>query len=112
MDLATGNRRGVDAHKDTHHAAVLTSTGELLGDKQFHASSAGYRQLRNWAADFGEVAVFAVESTGSYGGGLARFLIDQGCDVREVTPPRPRQGSPGQDRCARCRGGSTENACW
>jgi transposase len=78
---------GVDAHKDTHHAAVLTSTGELLGDKQFEVSSAGYRQLRDWTAGFGEVAVFAVESTGSYGAGLARFLVKQGCDVREVNTP-------------------------
>jgi transposase len=78
---------GVDAHKDAHHAAVLTSTGELLGDKQFEVSSAGYRQLRDWAAGFGEVAVFAVESTGSYGAGLTRFLVEQGSDVREVNTP-------------------------
>jgi transposase len=78
---------GVDAHKDAHHAAVLTSTGELLGDKQFEVSSAGYRQLRDWAAGFGEVAVFAVESTGSYGAGLTRFFIEQGYDVREVNTP-------------------------
>lgn len=87
---------GVDAHKDAHHAAVLTSTGELLGDKQFEVSSAGYRQLQDWAAGFGEVAVFAVESTGSYAAGLAPFLVKQGCDVREVNTPhahaKPRRG--------------------
>lgn len=78
---------GVDAHKDAHHAAVLSPTGGLLGDKQFDVSSAGYRELQHWAAGFGEVVVFAVESTGSYGAGLARFLIEQGCEVREVNTP-------------------------
>jgi transposase len=78
---------GVDAHKDAHHTAVLSPIGELLGDKRFDVSSAGYRQLQHWAAGFGTAKVFAVESTGSYGAGLARFLIEQGCEVREVNTP-------------------------
>jgi hypothetical protein len=33
---------GVDTHRDTHHAAVIDSTGGLLGDAEFPATSDGY----------------------------------------------------------------------
>ncbi|WP_235916737.1 IS110 family transposase [Antrihabitans cavernicola] len=78
---------GVDAHKDTHHGVILTTTGQRLADRQFEATSAGYRQLRDWVREFGAEAVFAVESTGSYGAGLTRYLLDAGHEVREVNTP-------------------------
>jgi len=34
---------GIDTHADTHHVAVLDSTGCRLGDTQVPATSAGYR---------------------------------------------------------------------
>ncbi|MEV6519442.1 hypothetical protein AB0M37_27065 [Micromonospora chalcea] len=36
---------GVDTHRDTHHAAVLDSTGGLLGDAEFPATAAGYADV-------------------------------------------------------------------
>lgn len=36
---------GVDTHKDTHYAAVISVTGEHLGAAQFPATDAGYRAL-------------------------------------------------------------------
>ncbi|MCH8564622.1 IS110 family transposase [Nesterenkonia sp. LB17] len=78
---------GIDAHQDTHHVAVLTHTGALLGDQQFPASPPGYRALLDWVAAFGLIDRIGVESTGSYAAGLTRFLTAEGIDVREVNMP-------------------------
>jgi transposase len=87
---------GVDTHQLTHHAAVLTTTGRLLGSAEFAATSAGYRCLWEWATSLSPLGVAAVgvESTGSYGAGLTQYLLatDSGAwtdeiDVREVIRP-------------------------
>ncbi len=87
---------GVDTHRGTHHAAVLTTQGHLLGDKEFPASTAGYWDLLEWMSSFGEVAHIGVESTGSYGAGLVRYLDTRGVRVVEINQPhahtRPRLG--------------------
>ena len=36
---------GVDTHKDTHYAAVITVTGAHIGAAEFPATDAGYRAL-------------------------------------------------------------------
>ena len=56
---------GVDAHADTHHAAVLDVRGGLVGSEEFPATTAGYEQLNDWLHGFGEVETVAVESTSS-----------------------------------------------
>ena len=78
---------GVDTHRATHHAAALTSQGYLLGDKEFPATAAGYRDLLEWMSSFGVVTRVGVESTGSYGAGLARYLSTRGVRVVEVNQP-------------------------
>lgn len=78
---------GVDTHRDTHHAVALNSQGLMLGDKEFSASSAGYRDLLEWMNMFGFIERIGVESTGSYGAGLARYLSS--CDVRVVEINQP-----------------------
>jgi hypothetical protein len=40
---------GVDTHKDTHVAAVISAQGTLLGHRSFPATAAGYQQLLDWA---------------------------------------------------------------
>lgn len=75
---------GVDTHKDTHHGAVLDLNGQVLGDQEFPVTTAGYRQLLDWAAGFGVVDKFGIELTGSYGAGLTRFLTGAGVTVLEV----------------------------
>jgi len=69
---------GVDTHGRTHHAAVIDQQGRLLGDHQFPADRAGYRQLLAWLRRHGQLHVVGVEGTGSYGAGLTRVLLDQG----------------------------------
>ena len=75
---------GVDAHKHTHHAVILTSTGQRIADQEFPATTPGYTNMLSWAHDHGNIQAFGVESTGSYAAGLARFLISHRIEVREV----------------------------
>ena len=51
------------------------------------ADAKGYLSLWRWAQELGEPA-FAIEGTGSYGAGLARFLVAAGADVYECERPR------------------------
>ncbi|MFE4447779.1 transposase, partial [Streptomyces sp. NPDC056820] len=52
---------GVDTHKDTHVAAVLTPLGAILATDAFPATAAGYRELLDWARSFGMPARAGVE---------------------------------------------------
>jgi transposase len=80
---------GVDTHLDQHVAAALDGAGALLGVESFPATAAGYRELHEWLAGFGEIAAVGVEGTGSYGVGLARFLHH--CSVRVIEVDRPNR---------------------
>ena len=46
---------GVDAHTDTHTAAVLDAQGRLLGTQAFATNAAGYRALLGWLRGHGEI---------------------------------------------------------
>ena len=78
---------GVDTHADTHHAAVIDSSGKQLGDAQFPTTPAGYAALAAFLTAFGMAVRVGVEGTGSYGAGLARHLGAAGFVVAEVLRP-------------------------
>lgn len=78
---------GVDAHKNTHHAVVITATGQRLSDQEFPVTTRGYGDLFAWATSHGSISAVGVESTGSYAAGLTRFLIDHGVKVLEINTP-------------------------
>lgn len=82
---------GVDTHKDTHYAAVITGTGQRIAAAQFPATPAGYRALAAFVAGFGALDRVGMEGTNSYGAGLARHLAAAGVRVVEVLRPA-RQG--------------------
>jgi len=82
--MATG---GVDTHKDTHTAAVLDGTGQLLGHQQFPATPDGYAALLGWLRGHGSLVRVGVEGTGVYGAGLAAHLQQAGVEVVEVDRP-------------------------
>jgi transposase len=82
---------GVDTHADTHVAAAVDQNGGLLGVQGFGADSAGYEELLDWLAGFGEVIRVGVEGTGSWGVGLSRFLTGAGVVVVEVDRPNRQQ---------------------
>ena len=82
---------GVDTHKQEHVAVALDGLGGRLGELTVDANPAGYAVLITWAEQFGRVARYGVEGTGSYGSGLARFLRRHAHVVIEVSRP-PRKG--------------------
>lgn len=90
---------GVDTHKDMHVAVAVDGTGRSLGTRAFPVTPLGYRQLLAWLRGFGPLAQVGVEGTGSWGSGLARFLVDAGVEVLEVDRP---------DRQARRRRGKSD----
>ena len=80
---------GVDAHADSHHAAVIDDRGALLGSTSFAVSARGYVDLLAWLRSFGELDRVGVESTGSYAAGLTRHLLAESVEVLEVNQPHP-----------------------
>lgn len=78
---------GVDTHRDTHVAVAKDRHGRELGSRSFTADANGYLGLWEWAQELGEPA-FAIEGTGSYGAGLAYFLVSLGAAVYECERPR------------------------
>lgn len=78
---------GIDTHQLIHHAAVVDDRGGVLGDRQFPATAAGYRQLWAWVSSHGHLAGVGIEQTGSYGAGIALFLTAQDVPVWEVNTP-------------------------
>jgi transposase len=91
MDVRDPVRRrvvgGVDTHKDLHVAAVVDERDRVLGSQSFATTRQGYRQMLAWMGSFGEVQRIGIESTGSYGAGLLRFIQTVGIEVLEVTTP-------------------------
>jgi transposase len=84
---------GVDTHKDVHALAVVSApTGGVVCEAALPASAAGYREALRLAQAAGAGRrAFAIEGTGSYGAGLARFLASRGERVLEVGR-LPREG--------------------
>lgn len=75
---------GVDTHKHTHYASVIDLNGRLLGHREFPANDRGYASLLSWIQTHGPVEAIGVESTGSFGATLTRFLTTQGARVVEA----------------------------
>ena len=89
---------GVDTHKDVHVAVAISGLGARLEATSVPATAHGYRRLAAWAHAHGPVHAFGVEGTGSYGAGLCRALIKQGCRVVEVgRPSRQRRRQCGKN---------------
>lgn len=86
---------GVDTHRDSHVAVALDGFGGGLGSVEVAADAAGYARLWEWASGFG-APLFAIEGTGSYGAGLARFLVAAGEQVFECERPRRRDRRRGK----------------
>lgn len=79
---------GADTHSQTHHIAVLdAATGQLLGDRQFPATLAGYQDILAFVLGFGDLVRFGIEGTNSYGAGLTRHVRAAQVEVREVIRP-------------------------
>jgi hypothetical protein len=80
---------GIDAHADSHHVTALDQRGALLGSASFPTTARGYAQALEWLQSHGRLDSVAVESTGSYGAGLVRYLREHAVGVVEVNQPHP-----------------------
>ena len=83
---------GVDTHRDSHAAAVVAApSGALELETTIVANPFGYKRLLRFAHQHaGGRRVWAIESSGSFGAGLATFLLEHGEWVVEVDrPARP-----------------------
>ena len=78
---------GVDTHKKTHYAAAVDDHGRLLGHREFPATDRGYADLLSWVQSHGDVVTIGVESTGSFGATLTRYLTAHAVRVVEVNRP-------------------------
>jgi transposase len=91
---------GVDTHRDRHALAVVTApAGALLAGSEIAASSDGYEAALRFADRYATGRrVWAIEGTGSYGAGLARFLAGCGEIVLELSrTPRAERRLRGKD---------------
>lgn len=78
---------GVDTHKDLHVAAVVDEQDRILGTQCFATTRQGYRQMLAWMRSFGSLLRIGIESAGTYGAGLLRYMQHAGIEVLEVTAP-------------------------
>ena len=77
---------GGDPHRDAHALGVVeVRSGVVVFESSVTADSGGYAQaVRGAERHAPGRRAFAIEGTGSYGAGLARFLADHGEQVFEV----------------------------
>jgi hypothetical protein len=89
---------GVDTHADSHTLAVVAApSGGLLGRQTIATTARGYGEaLRLAHAQAPGRRAWALEGSGCYGAGLARFLADHGERVLEVERPSRQQRRRGK----------------
>jgi transposase len=79
---------GVDTHKHSHTAAVVTPAGGVLAHLTAPADAGGYRRLLAFArTEAPGRRVWAIEGTGSFGAGLTTALQAGGEEVAEIDRP-------------------------
>jgi hypothetical protein len=83
---------GVDTHGQRHSFALVEARrGALVCEWELPASAQGYRRALELARQRGGgQRLWALEGSGCYGAGLARFLLAAGEWVREVERPLRR----------------------
>ncbi len=79
---------GFDTHAETNVGAVFdTISLQLIDRASFPTTAAGHQAALEWMRSHGTLDAVGVESTGSYGAGLARHLTKAGVRVVEVNRP-------------------------
>ena len=91
---------GVDTHLDEHVLAVVAApSGAVVARRAMPANARGYSAALRFAGEAaGGARVWAIEGTGSYGAGLARYLAGRGETVLEISrTPRAERRLRGKD---------------
>jgi transposase len=98
---------GIDPHRDTLEVVAIRFPEVILMDRKFDNTPAGQRTLVQRAREVALVhnlrLTFGVEDTGNYGYNLARYLVEQKCEVKEVNPVKTdrQRDFYGQDKTDR-----------
>jgi hypothetical protein len=92
---------GVDTHRDSHTAAVVTSAGALLGRREFSTTAAGCRELLAWARTLGHIRRAAWSAPGPMAHRCRAFCRPSRSRYlrsinRQASPPQPRQDRRGR----------------
>ncbi len=81
---------GVDPHRETLDVIGICFPEEVVLDETFDNTHAGHEQLWSQAQALaqqqGLSLVFGLEDGSNYGYVLAKYLVGQGCPVKEVNP--------------------------
>jgi transposase len=93
MEVSDEHDVGIDPHKKTLTASVLDGRGGMVATATFKVSGVGHRALVEWATGFGPVRRWGIENASGLGRHTAIFLIERGCDVRDVCPTRTAEQS-------------------
>ena len=81
---------GVDTHDGAHVGVLIDALGRRRGAMEIPADAAGHERLLAWCREQGRLHLAGVESAGSYGAPLVRFLAMHG-GVRVVDLDRPNR---------------------
>jgi transposase len=88
---------GVDTHRDAHALALLSATGGLVLEAEIAADQDGYERALLLAREHAVGGLlWAIEGSGSYGAGLARFLGERGERVVEIERPQRSERRKGK----------------
>lgn len=80
---------GVDPHKHTHTAAIVAAaTGKKLASRTVTADPSGFAALVEAADGHVGTRCWVIEGCGSWGRGLAAWLMARGEIVKEIDSPR------------------------
>jgi transposase len=91
---------GVDTHRDEHVLVALAApVGAVVARKAVRANAGGYREGFRFAERYARGSrAWAIEGSGSYGAGLARYLAGRGETVLELSrTPRAERRLRGKD---------------
>jgi transposase len=75
---------GVDSHKASLAACAVDDASRVVAERSFPNSFAGHRSFARWLDEFEHPRLVGIEGAGNFGAALARMLVVDGQDVREV----------------------------
>jgi transposase len=77
---------GADCHKQSHTLVAVDPVGRNVAELTVPNRPSQYPEVRAWAARLDAERVWGIENSGSFGRGLAQYLVQQDEQVYEVSP--------------------------
>ena len=77
---------GGDCHKESHTLVAVDLVGRKIGELTVPNRLTSYAQVLTWAQRLDGERIWGIENSGSFGRGLAQYLVGQDERVYEVSP--------------------------